>query len=155
MCWSWLLTATPSLAADTVLYVVRHAEKATSPAEDPPLTDAGRARAAALAKLLADVELAGVHSTDTARTRTTAAPVAEGHHLAVALYDEPGALLADARRTGGGHLVVGHSNTIAQLVQLAGGSPGPAVGDGEFDRLYVVVLPDAGAPVTLRLHYGP
>src|SRR5688572_1986991 len=87
----------PGWAADVVLYVVRHAEKATSPASDPPLTDAGRARAEDLARTLADVPLAGVHSTATTRTRTTAAAAASARKLEVQVYDEPAALIARIR----------------------------------------------------------
>jgi broad specificity phosphatase PhoE len=147
---------TPAEAADAVLYVVRHAEKATAPKEDPPLTADGGIRAEALARALADVPLAGVHSTDTTRTRTTAAPAAKAHELDVQLYDpaDPAALITRLRTSGGSHLVVGHSNTIAELVVAAGGDGGPPVADTEFDRLYVVVLPDGGRPTTLRLRYG-
>lgn len=153
--FAWFLLVSPADAADAVLYVVRHAEKATAPAADPPLTPAGQARAEALAKLLKDVPLAAVHSTDTTRTRTTAAPTSTAGKLTPALYDAIPPLVAAIRATGGAHLVVGHSNTIADIVSAAGGDPGPAVADTEFDRLYVVVLPDAGKPTTIRLHYGP
>lgn len=150
----WSLTSAPALAADAVLYVVRHAEKATEPKEDPPLTPEGQARAEALAKLLSDVTLAGVHSTAWTRTRTTATPTAKAKGLEVEAYDDPKPLLAAIRAEGGNHLVVGHSNTIDALVREAGGDGGPPVADTEFDRLYVVVLPDGRAPTTIRLRYG-
>jgi phosphohistidine phosphatase SixA len=151
-----LATVAPAHAADAVLYVVRHAEKATAPVDDPPLTAAGQLRADALARALLDVTLAGVHTTDTARTRATAAPTARGEGLEVQTYDaaDPAALVARIRGAGGSHLVVGHSNTIAELVTAAGGDGGPAVTDAEFDRLYVVVLPAGGAVTTVRLRYG-
>jgi broad specificity phosphatase PhoE len=145
----------PCFAADSVWYVVRHAEKATTPADDPPLTAIGTARAASLVHTLAEAPLATVWSTDTTRTRTTAAPVAAAHHLAVQTYDDPAALLAAGRTAGGAHLVVGHSNTIGKVVEQLGGAPGAPVGDLEFDRLYVVVVPDQGAATTLVLRYGP
>jgi broad specificity phosphatase PhoE len=143
-----------AFAADTVLYVVRHAEKDLAVPADPPLTPAGRSRADALARLLRDVPLAGVHSTATARTRATAGPAAAGHALSVATYDDPAPLVAALRAAGGAHLVVGHSNTIDAIVTLAGGAGGAPVGDGEYDRLYVVVAPDAGPVVTQVLRYG-
>jgi broad specificity phosphatase PhoE len=151
-----LLTAPSAEAADAVLYVVRHAEKASDPKGDPALTPAGQVRAEALAHALAEVPLAGVHSTDTTRTRATAAPLAGARGLAVQTYDpsDAGALVTRLRAAGGGHLVVGHSDTIAGIVAAAGGDGGPTVGDHEFDRLYVVVLPEEGAATTVRLRYG-
>ena len=151
-----LATVAPAEAADAVLYVVRHAEKAAAPKDDPPLTAEGQVRAEALARTLVDVTLAGVHSTDTHRTRTTAAPTAGAKGLGVQIYDsaDPAGLVTRLRAAGGSHLVVGHSNTIAELVTAAGGDGGPAVTDVEFDRLYVVVLPSAGPPTTVRLRYG-
>jgi broad specificity phosphatase PhoE len=152
----WLSTVSSAMAADTVLYVVRHAEKATAPKEDPPLTPAGQARAEALARALVDVTLAGIHTTATTRARATAGPTAKAKGLEVQTYDpaDPSALVARLLAAGGGHLVVGHSNTIAEIVAAAGGDGGPAVSDAEFDRLYVVVLSSEGPPTTVRLRYG-
>ncbi len=150
----WSFASAPALAADVVLYVVRHAEKAAAPKEDPPLTADGQVRAEALARTLADVPLTGVHSTATTRTRATAAPTAEAKGLEVRTYDDPAALVTALRAEGGQHLVVGHSNTIDVLVRAAGGDGGPPLTDTEYDRLYVVVVPSAGAPTTARLRFG-
>ena len=150
------LLASPGGAAaqeGAVVYVVRHAERA--PGDDgPPLAEAGLARARLLARMLADAELTGVFSTDYARTRETAHPVASGHGLSVEIYDpdEADRLVARLRRSGGRHLVVGHSNTVPELVRLLGGEPGLPIADGEYDRLYVVVLGERSASALLR--YG-
>lgn len=137
-------TKTPPQPAAAIepltVYVVRHAEKAGDRG-DVPLTEAGEARAQALAARLADVPLRGVHSTDTLRTRSTAAPTAAAHGLEVHLYDPRAAegLLADLQAAGGAHLVVGHSNTVPDLVVRLGGDPGVPIDEAtEFDRLYVV-----------------
>jgi hypothetical protein len=141
--------------ADTVLYVVRHAEKLGG-SSDPGLTDEGVLRAGALAHTLSPVALSAVHSTETARTLATAAPTALDHALEVQRYDasDPDGLVERVVALGGHHLIVGHSNTIAGLVEAAGGDPGPVIGDGEFDRLYVVLLPGTGEPRTVQLAYG-
>ena len=50
------------------LFIVRHAEKAAAPKDDPPLTKAGRARAQELARVLGDVPLKAVYATEFERT---------------------------------------------------------------------------------------
>lgn len=145
----------------TVVYLVRHAEPTPPPyAEsppDPPLNAAGLARAEALAEALAAEPLNTIFSTDFNRTRQTAAPVAARAGLQVEIYD-PWALEEFAARlasTPGRHVVVGHSNTTPELVQLLGGDPGdPIDEEREFDRLYVVVLRANGEVTTMQLRYG-
>ncbi len=72
---------TPAFAAEpgprTVVYVVRHAEKAGEPRRNPGLTRSGAERAAALAAVLAGTELTGIITSQFARTKATAAPVAK------------------------------------------------------------------------------
>ena len=141
---------------DVVVFLVRHAEKVEEGTDDPPLTEGGEERARALADLLTDARLRGIHTTDFRRTRETARPVADEHGLDLRLYD-PAGLEELARRieaSPGRHLVVGHSNTTPELVRILGGEPGPPIAeDGEYDRLYVLVLgPEEITTVLLR--YG-
>jgi len=121
------------------IYLVRHAEKATG--DNPPLTLIGRARAEILANELKNAGLTAIYSTDTRRTRETAAPIARATGLTVLPYDA-GNLETFAnmlRATPGNILVVGHSNTTPQLVKELGGKPGaPIVEATEYDRLYVL-----------------
>lgn len=120
------------------VYIVRHAEKAEG--ADPALTAAGQARAEALADQFLVVD--HVYSTDTLRTRSTAAPTASRHGKPVQIYDhrEPAALVARVRSHGGTTLIVGHSNTIADIAARFGADPGEPVSENEFDRLYVIWL---------------
>ena len=65
--------------------------------------------------------------------------------------------VADRHRLGGGgrHLVVGHSNTVPELVALLGGDGGPPIDEaGEYDRLYVVTLTANGRVRSELRHYG-
>ena len=147
--------------ATSVVYLVRHAEK-LAPMEgaappDPSLTQRGRARAEALARTLGTEPIDRILSTDTARTRETAAPLAERTGLEVEIYDHRALqeLAAELAATPGRHVVVGHSNTTPELVELLGGEPGdPSDEETEYDRLYVVAIPALGAPITLQLRYG-
>jgi len=140
----------------TVVYLVRHAEKAKGDSEDPPLTEAGEARARELAQWLDATHFTGVHSTDTTRTRSTAGPIAAREGLEVQLYDhrEAEALVAAVMEAGGNHLVVGHSNTTPALVGQLGGEPGDEIEPAEYDRLYRVVLTEGQPPTSTLVRYG-
>ena len=155
---AWILPGASgqTVADDTVIYLVRHAEKAAD-GTDPVLSPAGRERAGLLADRLAKAGIGAIHSTDYRRTRDTAAPLARRLGLPVLLYDpeRPEDLVETIRRAGGRHLVVGHSNTVPELVALLGGDGGPPIDEaGEYDRLYVVTLGDGGRVRTELQRFG-
>ena len=138
----------------TVVYLVRHAEKVDD-SRDPPLSAAGRERAALLAEMLRDAELTHLHSTDFERTRDTAAPIARQSDLEVRLYDprQLEAFAAQLRATPGRHLVSGHSNTTPELVRFLGGESSD-MPDPEYDRLYVLTLEPDGGATTVLIRFG-
>jgi len=145
-----------TVCADAVFFLARHAEKQAE-GDDPGLDEAGRARAGELADMLADTGLTSIYSTDFRRTRETAQAVATRLGLAVRLYDpaEPGPLLDALRQAGGRYLLVGHSNTVPELADRLGGEPfEPIDEEGEYDRLYVVTVDNAGDASTVLLRYG-
>ena len=76
----------------------------------------------------------------------------------VELYDTHNLLsLVEAlKKTGGRHLVVGHSTTTPQAVKLLGGKPGSNINEErEYDRLYVVTQDRKGVTTsTVLLRYG-
>ena len=145
-----------AVADSTVVFLVRHAERLDD-TPDSALSNAGRSRATELVHLLRSAGLEQVHSSDFARTRDTAGPVAAALGLNVQLYD-PADLppLADRLRIlGGRHLVVGHSSTTPALVELLGGEAGaPTDETTEYDQLYVVTIGEDGAVRTVLLRYG-
>ena len=58
-------------------------------------------------------------------------------------------------RSGGRHLVVGHSNTTPMLVKLLGGDPWPLIAEKtEYDRLHVVTTQYDGGASAIQLRYG-
>jgi broad specificity phosphatase PhoE len=67
--------------AQKAVFVVRHAEKISD--ADERLTDAGRARAALLAKILRGSGIAAIYATDTDRARDTGKPLAEALGIAI------------------------------------------------------------------------
>jgi phosphohistidine phosphatase SixA len=144
----------PATSDTLIVFLIRHAEKADD-SRDPPLSDAGKQRAEGVARLLGDAGITRVWSTNLLRTRHTAQPLAERLGLPVETYD-PMTLDAFAdglRRRAGRHLVVGHSNTTPDLVKALGGTPGDAIQDNEYDRLYVLVCVGESVTTTL-LRFG-
>ena len=150
----------PAAAATTVV-VVRHAEKVDEPGNrDPELSEAGAERVEALTRLLRDVPLSAVYSSDFKRTRKTAEPVAEQAGVEVLLRDPREAvtlrdeILRDHRD--GAALVVGHSNTVPMMLSALGVAEPPAIADDQYDDCFVVWIPDEAdaAPTLLRLHFG-
>lgn len=155
----WLLACAPAATAKTQpemqVFLVRHAEKTTG--DDPALTAEGQARAQQLAQILRNAEIMRIHSSDTRRTRDTAAPLADLLGIEVELYDprDLPTMAAKLQAAGGQHLVVGHSNTTGELAELLGGEGGaPIVEAYEYDRLYVVTRSKDGRVSSLMLRFG-
>lgn len=158
---AFTLAACQRTPAETegVAYLVRHAEKVTDSAAmivddplDPPLSEAGEARAEALADLLKDRGIDTIWSTDYKRTRDTAAPLANRLNLGLDYYD-PRALEAFAEQLQQSPsqtvLIVGHSNTTPALVAALGGEPGPPIDEAtEYDRFYIVNLRTGATEIT-------
>ena len=142
-------TATPEVPQR--IWIARHAEKL--PGDDPALSPAGLARAQELAREIRHVD--AIYSTDTLRTRSTAAPLAKRLGQDVQLYDhrDPAALAERIRASGQSALIVGHSNTIAGLAAAFGVDPGKEVRENEYDRLYIITLDPQGAKGEIR-RYG-
>lgn len=153
--------AAPSVAPPTVVLLVRHAEKAREPAQDPPLTKAGAERARALVSVARDAGVTAIITTQYERTRRTAAPTATALHLTPEVVPA-GSVAQHAKavadrvlaHVGGTILVVGHSNTIPAIVGALGAPQPRDLCDSEYDQLFVVVLGDTGAPRLIRSRYG-
>lgn len=123
------------------IYVVRHAEKAGAMSTDPSLTATGEARAMRLADLLKHKHIRHIYSTSTTRTVSTAKPLAESLKLPVERYghDTMPSFLHMLKANVGNSLVVGHSNTVLNIVSGLGVQPSiREIGDGEYDNLFEV-----------------
>lgn len=135
-------------AADTV-YLVRHAEKQPQ-GQDPALSVCGKQRADAMADSLAGVKLAAVYVTPYQRTQQTAAAVAKQQLLDITPYDprQPEVLVQQLKALSQPALVVGHSNTVPQLVELLSGIAMAPLTEQDYDLLYQVKLT---APVSVSI----
>jgi phosphohistidine phosphatase SixA len=130
------------------IYVVRHAEKAAvtdsvarlSPS-DPPLSDAGKVRALVLRTELTKRHIRWIYSTNTNRAMETARPLSEALHLSVNVYGNLDSLVQRIRMKKGNALVIGHSNTVDDIVnKLCRSSRIGDLKDGEYDNLFVIKL---------------
>ena len=150
--WIFLCLAT-AVDAVPVIFVVRHAEKAGTGGNDPELSVAGQKRAEALARILKDSQITAVFVTEFKRTQQTAAPTAKAAHLsltALAANDVP-ALVAKLRALNGNALVVGHGNTIPDLMKALGITTPVTIPEDDYTEIFLVSLSDP--PQLLRLHY--
>ena len=140
-------------AAQSTIFIVRHAEKAAGGGDDPDLSEAGRARAEALATVLKDAGISAIYTTELKRTQQTAAPLAKTLHLdpAIIVAKDRAALSAKLRGSSGNVLVVGHSNTIPDVIKALGITTTVSIADNDYDNLFVVILDEK--PRLLRLHY--
>jgi phosphohistidine phosphatase SixA len=151
-----LLAPLAATAAPSAIYVVRHAEKAAT-GKDPELTAEGQARAQNIATILQKTGIRHVFSTPYVRTRQTGQVLAQRGNLAVETYDPaaPQALVDKVKALDGAVLVVGHSNTVPELVRRFGGAPGADIPDTEYDRLYQLIPAADGSVTTILLTSPP
>lgn len=149
-------------SGEKLVFIVRHAEKANATEQDPSLSDAGKARAVALAAALRDAGVSEVFVTQRKRTRETAAVLTEARQLTAHVVpfgastpDHAAAVAAAVRKAkGNAVLVVGHSNTVTLIVAALGGPRLPELCDAEYSNLFIVRLPARGSPAFVRAHYG-
>ena len=147
----------------TTVILVRHAEKAAEPKDDPPLTVVGEARAAALVEVVRTAGITAVYSTPWKRTQFTARPTAEKLGIPVTTFDvKPGeksygelyAAELLSKHRGRVVLVVGHSNTVPAILKGLGIADAPVIQDPEYDNLFVVTVPETGPSRVVRAKFG-
>src|SRR5687767_5504196 len=148
-------------ATTTTVVITRHAEKVLGTIADPPLTPAGERRAEQLARMFGNTgsvgQLDAVLVSDTRRSQQTAAP------LVARLGTRPIVLPAkdiDAtvheileKHRGESVLVVGHSNTVPELIRKLSGIEIAAIPDEDYENLYIVSVPSVGDASVLQFRY--
>jgi len=140
----------------TTIYLVRHAEKVDS-SRTSGLTEVGTARAKAFSTMLRDSNLTHVFSTPFVRTKSTAAPTAEFHSLDIEEYDPDAAreFAEKLKNLTGSALVVGHSNTIPNLVNLLTGERFDDLDERVYDKIYIVRLVNGDYSALEIIHSQP
>lgn len=131
--------AVAAMPGAQTVYVMRHLNTPEGE-RDPDLTDAGKANAGALVGWFRGKKLVAIYVSDYKRTRQTAGPLAELRGIAVKLYDPrdtPG-LIARVRAETGPVLIVGHSNTVPDVVEQLGGKRPEPLGHPDFGDIWTV-----------------
>jgi broad specificity phosphatase PhoE len=157
LAWIGLLFFVASLSSailpsrETVIYIVRHAEKDTSDKanNNPELTAEGKERAAALNEFLRKEKISAVFSTGFKRTMQTASPVAQRNGIPVKTYDHRDskavAGLVKSEYPNQKVLIAGHSNTILDLVNAFGPTPPfEKLNDDDYDLIFTVTIDKHG-----------
>jgi phosphohistidine phosphatase SixA len=155
-----VLVGSAGVSAQGTVFIVRHAERADSEkgaaqtmGADPNLSAAGHARAASLGTMLKDAGITAIFVTEFKRTQETAAPLAKllGVTPSIVKGDDQAGLLARLKQVTGNALVVGHSNTVPDVIKALGVSTSVTIGGDDFDNLFIVT--SGQPPRFVRLHY--
>ena len=154
-----LALSVATAAAQPVVFVVRHAERADAgmaaakvAGADPDLSGTGIARANSLAAMLKDARIRTVITTEFKRTKQTGGPVATAAGIPATVIDskDVAGLLKKIRSSTGNVLVVGHSNTVPEILKGLGVTEPVTIAEDEFDSLFVVTLSSPASAVRLR-----
>lgn len=143
-----------------VVFLVRHTERFSEPADDPPLTPVGQERAHALAAALRDSGVTAIVTTQLRRAQDTAAPLAKILGIqaeVVPIGDDAAAYwkataAAVRRHRDETVLVVGHV-TVTGVIAALGGPRLPEICANVFSDLFMFV-PALGEEGLTRLRYG-
>jgi broad specificity phosphatase PhoE len=148
-----IFVAVTIASAQPVVVIVRHAEKAASGEDNPDLSPAGRARAEALARILKDSDITAIFTSEFKRTQETAAPTAASAHVTptVVAAKDTAALVAKVHQLKGNALVVGHGNTIPNIIKALGIDTPIQIPEDDYTELFIVTL--GNKPQLFRLHY--
>jgi broad specificity phosphatase PhoE len=158
-------TAFPAVmnAADQppmTVILVRHAEKKIVAPEnkDPDLSPAGVARAQELARIFGNSDIAAIYATQYRRTQQTARPLADKLGLSVTQVEaaKTSELMKQIRARNAGQVIfiVGHNNSVPEIIAALGGPQLPIIPEGEFDNLYILTVQSDGSAKLLKMKYG-
>lgn len=137
------------------VFLVRHAEKASN-ADDALLSPTGMKRAECLAGALKDAGIRQIYVTNVKRTQQTADPLAKELKITPKILpaEDEANLIRDIFYNGSGNtLVVGHGNTLPVIIARMKAGKITAIGDNDYDNLYLVTTMEGSATPVITLHY--
>ena len=153
----------------TTVFLIRHAERAEEPRQDPPLTEKGTARSHDLARLLSNAGIKAIFTSTFARTKLTAEPLAKQLGITPTALNlklnpaNPRQIAEESTKetvdkimahAGSSVLVVGHSNSIPDVIKMLGADVTPTIDEKQFDNLFIVTVYAKGKAKVAQLKYG-
>lgn len=126
----------------TKYYVVRHAERVDN-SRNSALSPAGLQRAQDLKDTLASKKIDMIFVSTYLRTQQTAQPTATAKGLPLIVYrpDTTAGLVAHLKKLKGKNvLVVGHSDTVPDIVNRLSSQAVAPIADNDFDNLYIITV---------------
>lgn len=131
--------AIPAADAPRTIYVMRHLDTPAG-VTDPDLTSAGQDNARRLATWFGPRKLDALFVSNARRAQQSAAPLAAAKGLTPILYDprDGAALIAQVTRSQGDVLVVGHSNTVPDIIEQLGGARPADIPHEQFGNVWVL-----------------
>jgi broad specificity phosphatase PhoE len=123
-------------------YAMRHLQKAAG--QDPGLSEEGQRLAWRLPAWFGRDPPAAIYVSTTRRARETAAPLATQLRLRPKEYDpsDTPALIARVTAETGTVLIVGHSNTVPDIVERLGGARPADIGEADYGDIWHVWGPE-------------
>lgn len=129
-------------------YFIRHFEKQQG--SDPHLTALGKQQAQALIVALKGKALSKIYSTQYKRTLESAGPLAVERGLEINIYAPTKLeLLAEQISQQNNILVVGHSNTTAQIIRLMGGQLAD-LSEADYGQLFILTKADSQTKLSVQ-----
>jgi phosphohistidine phosphatase SixA len=153
----------------TTVFLIRHAEKGDAPPEDPQLNDAGKARSQELVRMLSGAGIKAIYTSQFMRAKQTGEPLAKQLGLSVSpialrmsqsnprqVSEQSLAEITNKiyERPGDAVLVIGHSNTVPEVIRMLGGDVVPTIDEKKFDDLFVVTVYAKGKAKVVQMKYG-
>jgi len=143
--------------AGTTVILIRHAERFdVAPGDnDPHLSAAGQSRARLLVHVLNQANISAIYTSEFVRTQETAQPVADALGVSPvegidALQIKKDILLNHSGET---VLVVGHTDTVPDVIQLLG-DDSHKIDKDEFDNMFLATVLGENKVRVTRLKYG-
>ena len=151
------------------VFLIRHAEREQEPRQDPPLSKEGIARSQSLAQLLSSAGIKAIFTSQYNRTKQTAEPLAAKLGLTITPFSlklnpsNPRQIAEEStaevtnkilEHAGQNVLVVGHSNSIPDVIKMLGGDIVPTIDEQKFDDLFIVTVYAKGKAKVVQLKYG-